>query len=50
MNQFQEEFYQAMTRLKANSKVASTQAPKDDARITKVPFYILQSFIISSLI
>jgi hypothetical protein len=44
MNQFQEEFYQA------NSKVASTQAPKDDARITKVPFYILQSFIISSLI
>jgi hypothetical protein len=37
MNNFQEQFYQAMTRLKANSRAASTQAStQDDARVTEM--------------
>ena len=34
--QQQEQFYQMMTRLKANSRAASTQAPKEDVMITEV--------------
>jgi hypothetical protein len=34
MNQMQEEFYQAMTRLGANSRAASV--PRDDARVTEI--------------
>jgi hypothetical protein len=33
---FQEEFYQVMTRLKTNSRAASTQVSKDDARVTEI--------------
>jgi hypothetical protein len=36
MNQMQEEFYQVMTRLRANSRAASVQEPKDDARVTEI--------------
>ena len=47
MNNFQEEFYQAMTRLKANSRsrAASTQAAKDDtdARVTEMTYGVLVS-------
>lgn len=34
--QQQEHFYQAMTRLRANSRAASSQAPREDAMITEV--------------
>jgi hypothetical protein len=34
--QQQEEFYQVMTRLKTNSRSASTQVAKDDARVTEM--------------
>jgi hypothetical protein len=36
MNNFQEVFYEAMTRLRANSRAASTQPSKDDARVTEM--------------
>jgi hypothetical protein len=34
--QQQEEFYQVMTRVKTNSRAASTQVSKDDARVTEI--------------
>ena len=34
--QQQERFYQVMTRLRANSRAASTQEPKQDVMITEV--------------
>ena len=34
--QEQEQFYQWMTRVKANSRAASTQAPKDDSIVTEM--------------
>jgi hypothetical protein len=39
----QEEFYQVMTRLKPNSRAASTQVSKDDARVTEM----INGFLIS---
>lgn len=39
INNFQEQFYQMMTRLKANSRAASTQ----DARITEITNGLLVS-------
>ena len=44
LNNFQEQFYQAMTRVKANSRAASTQAPKDDVRITEMINGVLVSW------
>lgn len=39
MNQLQEEFYQVMTNLRANSRSraasSTTQEPKDDARVNR---------------
>jgi hypothetical protein len=39
----QEEFYEVMTRLKTNSRAASTQASKEDARVTEMTNGLLVS-------